>query len=311
LGIILEVKSGAFAGRKIPLRDGEGVLIGRAPERAQFAVPHDNKMSGVHFAVECGPAGCRVIDKKSTNGTFLNGARIQEAMQLANGDEIRSGQTIFVVHIVPEGRLSAPASSPVAAPKSAAPPASPTATANAKSSATAAPRADTADVKLPAAAARSALPPSPSSLPAALAIGGWVFPKIPEGWQIQEGIGIQQIVKGAFPASITVTEEPMAAGSTLPQYIEAHTKMFREHLPQPKVDAVAAPVIPGSEETVAVEIRFTIKDGPAVYWRRVYTRSGSTIGVLMLTSLEKDLSAVRPACDSVLTGISFSHKEQA
>jgi pSer/pThr/pTyr-binding forkhead associated (FHA) protein len=279
LAAILEVKTGPFARRKIPLRDGESVLIGRAPERAQFAVPHDNLMSGVHFAVECGPGGCRVVDKKSTNGTHLNGEKIKEAMKLANGDEIKSGQTIFVVHIVPDYQLSALFSSPVALTPKPPVPAAP--------------------------------PSAPPNLQPVLAIGGWVFPKIPERWRIQEGIGIQQIVKDAFPASITATEEPMGAGITLPRYVEAHTKMFREHLPQPKIDAAAAPAIPGSEETAALDIRFTIKDGPAVYWRRVYARSGSTIGVLMLTSLEKDLSSVRPVCDSVLSGMSFSHKQKA
>src|SRR5580704_8647006 len=171
LVLILEIKAGPFAQRKISAGLGQSVLIGRAPE-------------GVHFAVECGPAGCRVIDKKSTNGTFLNGARIQEAV-LANGDEIKSGQTIFVVHIFPEGQLSTLPSGPVpTAPKLPAPAASPADAANAKSGATAAPLGDTANAKSPAAAARSALPSAPSSLPAALAIGGWAFRKIPERWQI-------------------------------------------------------------------------------------------------------------------------------
>src|SRR5713226_4482387 len=103
---MLEIRIGPLGGSKIPLRNGESLLIGRAPDRAQFAIPHDTHMSGVHFAVECGPNGCRVIDKGSTNGTLLNGAKIQEAM-LATGDEIKSGQTIFVVRIVPDDQLSA------------------------------------------------------------------------------------------------------------------------------------------------------------------------------------------------------------
>src|SRR5258708_39702154 len=110
---MLEVKSGPFAGRKIPLLAGQALLIGRAPDRAQFAIPHDNHMSGLHFAVECGPNGCRVIDKGSTNGTHLNGAKIQEAM-LASGDEIKSGQTVFVVRIVPDDQLPTASSSPQA-----------------------------------------------------------------------------------------------------------------------------------------------------------------------------------------------------
>src|ERR1700694_2014236 len=114
VAVILEVKSGPFAGRKIPLPGGQTLLIGRIPGRSNFAVPDDNRMSGVHFAVECGLCGCRVIDKKSSNGTFLNGARIQEAM-LATSDEITSGQTVFVVRIVPDEQLRANSSSPQSA----------------------------------------------------------------------------------------------------------------------------------------------------------------------------------------------------
>jgi pSer/pThr/pTyr-binding forkhead associated (FHA) protein len=276
VGMILEIKAGPFASRSIRLADGQSVLIGRATERAQFAVPHDNLMSGVHFAVECCPKGCRVIDKGSTNGTSLNGTKIQEA-GLANGDEIKSGQTIFVVRIVPDDQLSVPSSSPVAAaPRPPAPVAPPT---------------------------------SHASQQLALKIGSWAFLKIPERWQIQEGLGIQQIVKGAFPASIGVMEEPLAPGTTLATYVEAHTKMFREHLPEPKIDVAALPNVRGAEEAVALDIRFTIKDGAAVYWRRVYARSGATLGVLTLTTLEKDLSAVRPLYDSVLASVSLLSKE--
>ncbi len=70
LGVILEIKNGPLAGKTIALVSGQSVVIGRAPDRAQFAIPHDNHMSGVHFAVECGPSGCRVIDRKDTRYLF-------------------------------------------------------------------------------------------------------------------------------------------------------------------------------------------------------------------------------------------------
>src|SRR5208282_2910144 len=102
MGVLLETKAGPLAGRQIPLIAGQAVVVGRAEGRTGFAVPDDKQMSGVHFAVEYGPSGCRVIDKGSTNGTFLNGARIRDAMVLANGDEIKAGMTTFVVRIVPD-----------------------------------------------------------------------------------------------------------------------------------------------------------------------------------------------------------------
>jgi pSer/pThr/pTyr-binding forkhead associated (FHA) protein len=74
MGIALQVKSGPFAGQIVTIRMGESFVIGRTPDRAQFAVPHDEEMSGAHFAVECDEKGSRLRDLKSSNGTFLNGA---------------------------------------------------------------------------------------------------------------------------------------------------------------------------------------------------------------------------------------------
>jgi len=347
MGLILEVKSGPFSGRTIPIRAGESLSIGRAPDRAQFAIPHDNHMSGVHFAVECGPSGCRVVDKKSTNGTLLNGAKIQEAM-LATGDEIKSGQTIFVVHIVPDDQLPAsgaqvsgqapvaaqretppapaarefpaPAAAPVRAPVVSPPPSSQPAPQQRASNlnersapGSAAQGQPPAQPVPPGPAPRPPVPgsgsPARRDQPPALAIGSWAFYQIPPGWQIQEGLGIQLDAKDAFPSSIGAMEEPLGPGITLQQYVEAQTKMFREYLREPKIDAALPPTIPGAVETVALEVRYSTKEGPSIYYHRVYARCGSTIGVLTLTTLEKDLSSLRSAYDSVLSSISFSRKE--
>src|SRR6266581_4536249 len=358
VGVVLEIKAGPFAGKKIALANAQSILIGRAAERAQFAIPHDNHMSGVHFAVECGPSGCRVVDKKSTNGTLLNGAKIQEAM-LATGDEVKSGQTIFVVRIVPDDQLPAAASgaqvfgqAPVAAQRetppapaarespaapaarefpapAAAPVRAPVVSPPAPSRPAPQQRASNLNERpAPASAAQGQpaaqpVPPRPaprppvpgSAIPArrdqppTLAIGSWAFYKIPPGWQIQEGLGIQLDAKDAFPSSIGAMEERLGPGITLQQYVEAQTKMFREYLREPKIDAALPPTIPGAVETVALEVRYSTKEGPSIYYHRVYARSGSTIGVLTLTTLEKDLSSLRPAYDSVLSGISFSRKE--
>src|SRR5712692_1360746 len=336
VGVLLEIKAGPFASKKITLANGQSILIGRAPDRAQFAIPHDNHMSGVHFAVECGPNGCRVIDKGSTNGTQLNGAKIQEAM-LASGDEIKSGQTVFVVRIVPDDQLSATSSSPQAvsqrpasasreipssAPAPVRPPAvppsgpSPAPERTYKAPDAPAPSPALQDRPAPRPVPATPRPPTPSLAPSlrpgqpvALAIGSWAFHKIPNGWQIQEGLGIQQDVKDAFPSNIGAMEEPLGPGITLPQYVEAQTKMFREYLREPKIDAALPPAIPGSSETVALEVRYSTKDGQSIYYHRVYARSGSTIGVLTLTSMEKDLPSLRPVYDSVLAAISFSRKD--
>ena len=336
MAVILEIRAGPLAGRKIPLRGGQTILIGRASDRAQFAVPHDNHMSGVHFAVECGSGGCRVIDKKSTNGTFLNGAKIQEAM-LASGDEIKSGQTVFVVRIVPDNQVPAAQSDPqvsrqapvaaqretpltpvppVVSPPLAPPPGPvPRQSSNLNHAAPASPGPSHPALQpipplpAPRPPVRGSTPVAPPGQRPALAIGSWAFSKIPPGWQIQEGLGLQLDAKDAFPSNIGAMEEPLGPGITLPQYIEAQTKMFREYLREAKIDATLPPTIPGAAETVALEVRYSTKEGQSIYYHRVYARSGSTIGVLTLTTLENDLSSVRPSYDSVLSGICFFRKD--
>ena len=346
MGVILEIKSGPLARKSLSINSGSSLLIGRDGKRgADFAVSHDSHMSGVHFAVECGPSGCRVIDKKSTNGTFLNGARIQEAM-LASGDEIKSGQTTFVVRIAPDDQLPAGSSisqsaSPDPAVASKTPPAplpSPAAAGSASASprppvATPAPipspergyrspeqpasssAGQAAHVPRPAPAAPVPKPPPPRvspqgrpGQPPALSVGSWAFARIPEGWKIQEGLGIQLDVKDekAFSSNIGAMEEPLGPGFALSEYVELQTKMFREYLREPQIDAALPPKIPGATETIALEVRFGTKDGPTIYYRRVYARGHSSIGVLTLTTLEKDLANIRSAYDSFLAGASFS-----
>ncbi len=75
MGVVSQIKAGPLAGQTIALAHAQSVVIGRAPDRAQFAIPHDTHMSDVHFALECGPSGCRVIDRKDTRYLFCPSVR--------------------------------------------------------------------------------------------------------------------------------------------------------------------------------------------------------------------------------------------
>ena len=75
---------------------GEALRIGRSP-RADLALPWDGQLSGLHFALEHGEAGCRLRDLSSAAGTELNGERT-EVRALRNGDWIRAGETDFMIY---------------------------------------------------------------------------------------------------------------------------------------------------------------------------------------------------------------------
>ena len=114
--ILLEIRSGPNAGDKIPLTPGQPLRIGRNP-KADHAFPDDKLMSSLHFTIDHGEKGCRILDLQSSNGTFLNGARVKEA-SLANRDEIRAGNTVFVIRMLPDEALPAKSPNPEALPTS-------------------------------------------------------------------------------------------------------------------------------------------------------------------------------------------------
>jgi pSer/pThr/pTyr-binding forkhead associated (FHA) protein len=114
--IFLETRSDSNAGAKIRLVPGKPLRVGRT-DKADHPFPGDKQMSGLHFAIEVSEKGCRLLDLNSSNGTFLNGARVTEAL-LANGDEIRAGNTVFVIRMLRDDALPT-ASSEVASPKPA------------------------------------------------------------------------------------------------------------------------------------------------------------------------------------------------
>jgi hypothetical protein len=125
---------------------------------------------------------------------------------------------------------------------------------------------------------------------------------------MQEGLGIQQKVKDAFPSSIGAMEEPLAPGITLQLYVEAQIKMFRDYLRDPTIDAALPPRVPGAMETMALEVHYSTKDGHPICYHRVYARCGSNIGVVTLTTLGKHLSEVRPVFEGFVASATFSPK---
>ncbi len=92
---------------------------------------------------------------------------------------------------------------------------------------------------------------------------------------------------------------------TLQRYVEMQVVMLRQYLREPRIEASLPPVIPGAEETVALDIRYSTNDDQVIVLRRIFARSARRVGVLTLTTLEKDLDNIRPAVDAILASVSF------
>jgi hypothetical protein len=88
-GPALLVLTGPRAGMRIPLQNG--FTIGKAP--ASSLVLDDGYTSTNHAQVGMDSSGnCRLYDRNSTNGTFVNGVRVTEVV-LDHGMSVRIGST--------------------------------------------------------------------------------------------------------------------------------------------------------------------------------------------------------------------------
>ncbi len=126
---------------------------------------------------------------------------------------------------------------------------------------------------------------------AAFSVMGWSFPAAPAEWQVQEGFGLQQSGHEDFPSSVAATEE-LLGGITLQQFVESQISTLRGYLRDPKIEPTMPPRVGGADESLAVDVRHSTKDGRELVYRRIYARSGASVGVLTVTTLAADFPQV-------------------
>ncbi|MCW5960386.1 MAG: protein kinase [Pyrinomonadaceae bacterium] len=110
--VTLRVLAGPQSGRVFTFDQHETFMIGRS-EAAHFCLPHDRFFSRHHCLLEIAPPQCFLRDLGSTNGTFVNGIRVETA-HLKNGDRIQGGETVLEVEVTTDSKqnLSHGANSP-------------------------------------------------------------------------------------------------------------------------------------------------------------------------------------------------------
>lgn len=88
----LQVIKGPGLGRKVTLREGQLLYVGRTTADANF--PENPEMSSVHFSIQWLGSECQFKDLNSANGSYRNGERVSDTL-VYNGDVIRAGQADF------------------------------------------------------------------------------------------------------------------------------------------------------------------------------------------------------------------------
>src|SRR5882757_4390108 len=95
--VSLNVVAGPQTGRTFTFDQHDTFMIGRS-EDAQFCLPHDRFFSRHHCILEIAPPQAFIRDLGSTNGTFVNGMRVDTAY-LKSGDRIQGGETVLEVEV--------------------------------------------------------------------------------------------------------------------------------------------------------------------------------------------------------------------
>lgn len=98
--VSLRVIAGPHTGRVFTFQQHDTFLIGRS-ESAQFCLPEDRYFSRHHCLLEIAPPQCFLRDLGSTNGTFVNGQRV-DSIYLRSGDRIQGGETVIEVEVTTE-----------------------------------------------------------------------------------------------------------------------------------------------------------------------------------------------------------------
>jgi hypothetical protein len=98
---VLRVTSGPYEGQEYLVGRNGTFVVGRS-SRVPFSMPHDLALSREHFQVEYFPPACHLVDLGSTNGTKVNGLRVERVL-LREGDVVSAGGSCFTIHFSAAG----------------------------------------------------------------------------------------------------------------------------------------------------------------------------------------------------------------
>jgi eukaryotic-like serine/threonine-protein kinase len=96
MSIVLRVTSGPHEGHEYLIDRSGTFVVGRASKSA-LPMTLDSALSREHFQLEYTPPLCYLIEMGSTNGTKVNGLRVERVL-LRDGDTISAGDSCFRVH---------------------------------------------------------------------------------------------------------------------------------------------------------------------------------------------------------------------
>ena len=92
MAVVIRVTSGPHSGQEYLIDRRQTFMVGRS-SRVHFPMTEDLLLSREHFRIENQPPLCHLMDLGSTNGTKVNGLRVERVL-LREGDVITAGRQL-------------------------------------------------------------------------------------------------------------------------------------------------------------------------------------------------------------------------
>lgn len=140
--------------------------------------------------------------------------------------------------------------------------------------------------------------------PAELRLGGWGFKTIPDGWEVNEGVGMRHSESEPFRANMIAAEEPLPKDFDLTKYVDLQVSLGKKHLKGASFGDPRRAAVIGAEAALALTILAPVEKGPAVQYQ-IYAVHSNIVGIVTSTALESQDQLLRGFLKQVLPGLSY------
>jgi hypothetical protein len=128
---------------------------------------------------------------------------------------------------------------------------------------------------------------------------------MPRGWIYVANFGIRQMTMDAraVAASVGLGQDTLSTESKVADYIEKQKELIGGRLKEAKFAGPQVIAFPGVEEGQLRFVRHTLDAVGNMLHAQTYVRLGDWLGIVTLTTLEAQVSAVRPDYDAFVKGL--------
>jgi hypothetical protein len=131
--------------------------------------------------------------------------------------------------------------------------------------------------------------------PAPTGINGWIFDRIPSGWEIVPEQGLRRIRKEERATTLLASEDKLPEGFDFNGYVQIQLTLFSERSPTSEATRTPGGLI----------IRTALPDKRIALQKQRYAMSQSKVGILTATAFESDPSDVHAQIDQLLASAQY------